>query len=829
MSATAHLPLWSVGGKSAGLLALQRAGILIPETWVIPADSVCWRLSLRRRAEILRRFWCDFTAAHPEAQLAVRSSAAGEDSPGASHAGIFASVIGVDGETALLEAVLACRESALSERARAYATAHGEAPPESIAVILQRLIPAEVAGVLMTANPLRPWSKEIVIEAAPGLGEKLVSGAVAPSRHTIGLFTGELRDHPGARSAGSCLNEEQLWAIWRLALRVEATVGPAQDIEWAFCDARLYALQLRPMTAIPSPAPANVWSRRFGDEYLADCASPMSHSLLGNWIEDELLCDFARRFGVAHLLADPPLRLHRGYAYVSGEYVARMLSALPVSLRRAASMSWFDDTGMQHIRDEPFRPWVLLSALAKTSSEALAWPLANLRAAEAHFVDLGRRFRGDPERRYRGLDRDARREALSAVMAAGRRHFQIIRWGMGLHAPMLYAILRGTLARWAADPSGELFLSVLGERQRTLTGAVNREIRELADLARADPELRARLSATRLTLADRQQRSPFWQAFDGFLERHGHRSPSRDLNVPTWRERPELVLGLVEAQARGVAEGARPVPGTPAAAAGDQALAEVVRRVRQGRLGAAGAARSAVITSIVDLARRFTRYREDQRYYLDMILSHVRALVLLAGRDLAVAGTLQDAELVFFLTRSELERARAGSRHRDSLQALATERRLRYLRDSATRPATYLYDDVETEGRDEQRGLDGAPDRHGAREAVSAQELLTGSAASPGCCRGRVRVIRSVADLESVRAGEVLVASALDPAWTAVFGIVSGVITETGGMLSHAALIAREQGIPAVCGVARATDVLVSGEIVEVDANGAVVRRCRRA
>jgi pyruvate,water dikinase len=169
---------------------------------------------------------------------------------------------------------------------------------------------------------------------------------------------------------------------------------------------------------------------------------------------------------------------------------------------------------------------------------------------------------------------------------------------------------------------------------------------------------------------------------------------------------------------------------------------------------------------------------------------------------------------VFFLTGVEFYDAVAGrARGRAASDEDLAERKQHFLKYRDRLPATFLFDDVETEGEI----VEGDP-----ADEVEA-EGLTGVGASRGTARGVARVVPDLARLSEVQAGDILIANNIDPGWTPVFPLLSGLVTETGGILSHGAILAREYGIPTVTGVTDAMRVIPSGATVEVDGNRGVV------
>ncbi len=253
------------GGKAAHLAAAIAAGLPVPEGFALSwAETDRVVAGNARAREALVRAHAALGAA-----VAVRSSAVGEDSADASFAGVHASILNVRDEAALLAAVAAVRASGSTAGATAYRAARGSTGEPRVAVVVQRLIASDVAGILFTRHPVT-GADERVIEAAWGLGEAIVGGLVTPDHVRLGRDGAVIEQRLGdkdllvrslpdggteeapvdpARAAAPCLDAGQLRQLADLALRCEAAFGPRLDLEFAFEGDRLYLLQQRPMTA----------------------------------------------------------------------------------------------------------------------------------------------------------------------------------------------------------------------------------------------------------------------------------------------------------------------------------------------------------------------------------------------------------------------------------------------------------------------------------------------------------------------------------------------------------------------------------------------------
>jgi rifampicin phosphotransferase len=267
-----------IGSKAANLAQLAAAGFPVPPGFVIPADAFA--------------DWPQVQAALPAAastlgdsRLAVRSSAAAEDLAGASYAGLYETFLDVDPDQ-VADAVRRCWESATSQRVTAFQQRHQHAQDRpAMAVLVQRMVHPDAAGVAFTANPVSGARDEAVITAVRGLGERLVGGEAIGDQWVI---------HHGqascTRATEQALTADQALAVADLARRVEQHYGAPQDLEWATTGDRLWLLQARPMTALPEPVdwtpPApGYWMRNFRlGEWLPEPMTP----LFADWLLERL-------------------------------------------------------------------------------------------------------------------------------------------------------------------------------------------------------------------------------------------------------------------------------------------------------------------------------------------------------------------------------------------------------------------------------------------------------------------------------------------------------------------------------------------------------------
>jgi len=258
----------TVGGKGLSLGRLTRAGLPVPPGFCVTSAAHRRLRGLTPRQD--EALAAAIVAAYQQlggGPVAVRSSATAEDGSSSSFAGQQETFLGVRGEDELLGAIGRCWESLDSARSLAYRRQQGVDPGDlAMAVVVQRLVAAEVAGVLFTRDPLDPEGQRMLVEASWGLGESVVSGLVTPDRFHLDRKTGAVSERhvalktvqraaagvepvPPERQGQPCLDDARLAQLADLGRQVEQLYGGPRDVEWAWADGRFWLLQARPITS----------------------------------------------------------------------------------------------------------------------------------------------------------------------------------------------------------------------------------------------------------------------------------------------------------------------------------------------------------------------------------------------------------------------------------------------------------------------------------------------------------------------------------------------------------------------------------------------------
>jgi rifampicin phosphotransferase len=372
-----------VGGKAGVLGELAAAGLPVPPGLVVTAQALNydgWECSLEAAARSLGA-----------PRLAVRSSAAAEDLPDASYAGLYETYLNVPVE-GLGEAVRRCFAAATAERVSAYHRRHGNGTAPGMAVLVQAMVDPIAAGVAFTAHPVSGDPDQALVTAVPGLGDRLVSGEAVGEEWTIRARNARM-SRP-IHAGGEVLTARQAQAVADLARKIADRYRRPQDIEWAIDrEGRLWLLQARPMTAVPEPvswtAPGpGLWSRNFRlGEWLPEAVTPLFATWLLPALEDGYLDGMQETVGV---------RVPFRYALVNGWYYNT--PPIPTS-KLLARLLWQG-------RGRAMR--IVYNALIRVNRNPAA-------ADRAVLSDLDHQWRNNHLPTYRQLVTDAQIEAATAT------------------------------------------------------------------------------------------------------------------------------------------------------------------------------------------------------------------------------------------------------------------------------------------------------------------------------------------------------------------------------------------------------------------------------
>ncbi|MFQ5343039.1 MAG: PEP/pyruvate-binding domain-containing protein [Anaerolineae bacterium] len=764
--------------------------------------------------------------------VAVRSSATAEDLPTASFAGQQDTYLNVRGTEDLLDHVRRCWASLWTARAVTYRSRQGfDHHQVHLAVVVQAMIEAQVSGIMFTANPITGNRDEAVINASWGLGEAIVSGLVTPDTFTVRKSDGRIlswelgakeciieyakdggaveRETPARRREMPALSDEQIAELVAFGQQIETHYGTPQDIEWAYANGRFYALQARPITTLVQPAapPAGEaeYNRTMFVEIFPDPLSPLFLSVIRPLFQGMLDFTF-EALGFRPPRDMEAVGVFYNQPYFNRNYIAATLRPLSPSVREGLVSEIVNPFGrhQQRVRAELspgyLRMVVRLLRFMVSFPHRLPGLVAHYRAEVAKVAAL-------PVERMPDEELVARLRDLVFGAASRLLNYDFLMIAL---IGRTYQMLGTLLERHFGDETEELRSKLISGVTGNVTMEANKALWDLAQVARNSPAVAALLREyddreVQAQLEKTPQGRAFLDQMEQFLNDYGHRETRMDILYPTWGEDPAPVLSFVRGYLDADETQSPHQQQTRLARQRRELLHTVRTRLEQSLPGRY--VLSPIFHWVLKHSQIHTRERDTMHFELTRLFPPFRRLLLELGRRWRERGLITQPDDVFFLTLDELQAvARSPRPMRQEVQERRAEYEAHKRRPwpNIIRGRQEIYDEREVSAE--------APDGE-----------LRGIAGSPGVVTGAARVVRGPEEFDRLQNGEILVAPLTNPAWTPLFAIAGGIVTEVGGILSHGAIVAREYGIPAVMGVAGATTLVDDGQPMTVDGDKGVV------
>ena len=794
-----------VGGKGLSLGKTAAAGLPVPPGFVITTETY------RRLAERGLRSDAGFVRALGDAYrelgggpVAVRSSATAEDAADTSFAGQQETILGVEGEDALVDAIERCWRSLFTERAVAYRARQSvDTDGLAMAVVVQQLVLAEAAGVLFTRDPLDASGGTMLAEGSWGLGEAVVSGRVQPDRFHLDRVTGAVigkhlgrksiritrsgEEHvPPAEQQQFCLSDSALSRLAELGRKVEDFYRDPRDIEWAYARGEFYLLQARPITVAGAAERDEVRRQVIAD--LKSKADPRGTVWVRYNLSEVLPAPTPMTWSVVRRL----LAADGGFGAMNRDLGAKPDPAL-------GSLSAFDlvaDRPMMNLSRLPRMqfarpPFEYPIGLYKSDPRQALDPKPTLNPLAGRGCFFGALALPGT---ILGLTRLMSTTKKEAGNFAARFTTEI--------APPFVAAANAALAQdWSKLDSPALVREFETWTRKTLIDFARDSLKPtvFADLAWSGlfetlkPKLgeeRAREAVGALALGAKPP--PEANLAQGvrdlangtidrkaFLERFGQRGTNEmELAQPRWSEAPEELSKLVAG-------------GTLHSVPSASVENDWSKFADEARLG--GPQRDQ-FQQQVERLRTYLGLREAGKHNLLLGYAVIRRSLVELDRRFSLGGG------IFFLTPADLGELVAG---KDFSGPIAAARKRRQTELSLEVPPVLFSDDLDAIGRS-------LPEPEGG-------DRLEGVPLSAGECAGPALVLTEPTAVPPGEEGYVLVCPTTDPAWVPLFVRAKGLVMETGGVLSHGAIVAREFGLPAVAGLPGVTQILKTGQTIRVD------------
>jgi len=676
----------------------------------------------------------------------------------------------------------------------------------------------------------RVRSRERVINVGFGLGAPVVDGTATPDmlrldekgrvvEALVADKTAALVVQEGALAriptSGNkpALNDARIRDLADIALRLEKIQDVAYDVEFACDESKTWLVQVRPATGRGFPEGGDattVWSSVNVGEALPGVATPMTWSVAGAFSEE----GFRKAFATLGCRVPKSARL-------VGNVHGRFYLNLSEFMRIAAQVPWLDPRTLVELGGGSGADEVaaqVLDVSHKGFYARLPMTASRLLQQQLRLDEDVRKFEEWAERTLRlhhaldlailpdeGLARTVI-DSQAMLERTGTVMLTCASSSLGAHVA-----LKTLLSRVSPIDADRLAQALTAGVRDLESARPAIGLMRVAALAIAEPEARAAIERETTTGLDAIPDGPTRRALVSFLELYGDRAVREpELSTPRWKEDPRPVLTMLRVALRGEARDTHMALEN----ARTQADAEMTRV-----LDRMNVFEQTALRHLVARAQKAARMRERMRGWVTRVLGLIRE-VLLDGerRLLRLMPDIQDDERamagsgapsvpsVFLLTVDELVAALRNAR--TDLAPLLRLRRAEYARDvlRPDPPVTFV----------------GAP--VDVQPPPASGDVLRGIPASSGVVQARVRVLRS-ADMSAFQPGEILVVRTTDVGWTPLFLMAAGVVTELGGALSHAAIVAREFGVPSVVNVASVTRLLRTGDMVRVDGDQGTIER----
>ena len=744
-----------------------------------------------------------------QAAYAIRSSATAEDLPTTSFAGQQDTYLNVVGPAAILQHVSRCWASLFTERAVTYRLRNGfNHRKVHMAVVVQRMVFPQAAGILFTADPVTGNRKVASVEASFGLGEALVSGLVNADVYKVrdgeivATAMGTKKLAVVASPAGGtqeqaieperqeqpALTERQVLRLARLGRRIEAHFGRPQDIEWCLVDDDFQIVQSRPITTLfPIPEAGDrenhVYVSVGHQQMMTDPMKPLGLSVWQLTTPRPMSEAGGRLFvDVTQILASPASR--GSLLGLLGKSDPLIGDALQTILDRGDFIPSLSNDG------PAWAPPGAGSAAIETDPAIVAGLIAR---SETSVADLKRDIRtksGSELLEFIRADIQERKQIQSDPQS-----MQVIMAGM--EATWW---LNDRLQAWlgeknAADP---LTRSV----PNNVTSEMGLALLDVADVIRPHPDVVAFLRHVEdegfldelpKLAGGREARD----AIRAWLDKYGMRGVGEiDITRPRWSERPTMLVPILLGNIENFEPGAgarRFEQGRQEAQKKEEDLLERLRGLPDGERKAEETKR------MIDRVRTFAGYREYPKYRMVSRYFVYKQALMEEAERLVQAGVLRDKEDIFYLRFEEFQEV---VRTNQVDEELIRQRADAFQSYQALTPPRVLTSDGEAVAGMYRRG-------------DLPAGALVGLPVSAGTIEGRARVILDMAEAD-LEAGDILVTAYTDPSWTPLFVTIKGLVTEVGGLMTHGAVIAREYGVPAVVGVEHATRLIRDRQRIRV-------------
>lgn len=846
-----------LGGKAQSLYELSTLNVSIP-SWFVVSDNAFYDSLTQEQKDAVSKgdysFINDFRLL-PVIQMqinraleslsgkffAIRSSAKSEDSETHSFAGQYETYLWIKKED-VEKNVIKVWKSGFSERVKTYQTNSGLGRTVEIpAVIIQQMVRSEKAGVAFAVDPVKGNEDTCVISAVLGLGNALVDGSTNADEYHLNRRTGEINARIAEKNLeyiiqndqivskayderlkrAPVLRKDEIILVADLSQKVSHFFGCYQDIEWAFEKGRLYLLQSRPITTLGKTVELGTQIMIFDNSNIAESYGNVTMPLTASFIKfvyQEVYKQFCRLFGISEsVIKENEEMFSRMLAFRDGRVYYNLLS-------------WYQMLALMPFYEQMS---VLMEQMMGVTEEL---PKEFREAVIPPHEFWGKRFRKDFRmvrhfvHELLHLDHNVKlfNKKISKALAPAdlsvlsldelASYYQdlkrdlIVEWGIPIANDFFTMVFHGTLKqlcrKWCKNP--DIHNELLSGQGGIISAEPVKLTKQMAGLIKNDKQLaRLLITGTRKEIEIAIHSNPqFENLLKVYMQKFSDRCMDElKLESDTLSDNPLLLYRSIGALAL-----KNNTDWNDTSAIVSNAESEVKMDMRYYPF------RFLVFRFVELQAKKMVRNRENLRFERTRVFGKVRRIFLEIGMRFSSRGALECQKDIFYLSVDEIFGYLDGTAVSYDLNGIIKARKNEY--------------------RENQKKSD--PPRRFATHATfgsaplepflfkrasfnnSGDDTLKGLACCPGVVRGKARVVHDPTNT-AMKDGEILVAEHTDPGWITLFSMASALVIERGSLLSHAAIVSREMGIPTVVSVNDATKLISDGDIILVDGEKGIV------
>lgn len=847
---TTHI---NYGGKANNLIELKKNGVQVPDFLIIPSNYLENLLpeTLKDKSDFISQFVFPdslldqiMTYFNHSEYVAVRSSALNEDGNKNSFAGQYESKLFVD-RSHLNEAIITVWKSLYSERVMVYQK-NNLLESSGMAILIQKMIDADVSGVGFSMNPLTGKTDETVINAVYGLGEGVVSGElnadlfiknqinikkeIAEKSNTI-KFNLETKNGtkcyplPEEKINKACLNDDQIIEISGILNQLSVYFKHPQDVEFAYASGQLYILQTRPITTYKKTElreeKYTIWDNSNIIESYPDLTLPLTFSFIEKMYE-AVYKQLSFILGVSREKIEENrdvyanmLGLLYGRVYYNLNNWHKSLSLLPGYKLNAEFMDTMMgvkekfDTKIEPSRNKLKEYFHVISALFKILKQHNSLNKDRI-AFQRHFNEVMFEFESMNFEKMELSELLSKYELLENTL--------VKKWRAPLvndfFCMIYFGVLQKLVAKYNLDENNTLHNDLVSSSKDIISTepiTMTMSIINLIHTSEESKNLFEENTATEILIKIKEPRfSDINLAIQKYIQKWGERCVGElKLETITYKQQPENYIKILQNFVKNKTD--------KTIHSGNHLRSEAEQNIKN-KLKSKPL-KKFIFSYVLKKARYLISNRENLRFERTRAFGMVRILMMEIGRKLSQKKIIENERDVFYLTQNEVFNYINQTKAKIDLKALIEDRKTNY----KNYKKNYLPERIKTNQPIEELEFN-----HEIDENNSELNTLKGIGCCKGIVSGRATVIHSPQEIENLN-NTILITSSTDPGWVVLFPSASAIVVERGSLLSHSAIVSREMGIPCIVGVKNLLQHIKTGDLIEINGSNGIVKILERA